>query len=98
MSENTYVPSFVDGSGQLRLEVRYRGEGDPPWCTGYNVNVPLMDRVLQAVRGVEGVIRVHQGHCTSLTLRLWVDTRRGADLDSIKAEIWRVTHRAVTGQ
>jgi len=88
MSEPVEDPTFpvtiVDNSGQLRTEVHYRGEGDPPWWSETGICQHRVNAAVQAVEGVEGVEHVHLGLTSSITLRLYVEVDRSLDRASVK--------------
>ena len=101
MSEGSTLEMFpvsiIDGGSQLRLEVSYRGGGNPPWF-GTRETIRVTSAALAAVRQLPGVIRVHQGVVTRSTLRLIIDVDRGiVHPESFKTALTRAVIGAVRG-
>ncbi len=80
-----YPVAIVDNGGQLRLEVRYSGNGMPPWWgEEMGPRRSIIDAAAEAARGTACVTHVHEGLTTSNTLRLFVNIPRNCDKESVK--------------
>lgn len=79
----TFTVDIVDTYGQLRMELRYRGDDLPPWWRT-QANRSVIDAAIKKIKSISGVTHVHEGLTTSITLRLFVEVDQAADCDQVK--------------